>query len=167
MTSIRSATPEDARAIAEVHVATWRGAYGHVFPPEVLDALDVGERERLWRESLADDDIAVYIADDGDRVVGFVSVGPSRDADGEGELYAIYVDPDAWGTGAGSALIAAGRRWLAERYPAATLWVLEDNPRARRFYEREGWVAGRRRIDEIRGVEVAEVQYRLSGLGRR
>ena len=45
------------------------------------------------------------------------------------------------------------------------LWVFEDNPRARRFYEREGWVADDRRTEVIRGVETVEVRYRLSGLG--
>ena len=44
------------------------------------------------------------------------------------------------------------------------LWVLADNPRARRFYEREGWRAGGERVDDpIRGVEVEEALYRLSG----
>jgi GNAT superfamily N-acetyltransferase len=47
-------------------------------------------------------------------VVGFVSVGPSRDSDASGELFAIYVDPDRWGAGVGTELIAAGERRLSE-----------------------------------------------------
>ena len=39
--------------------------------------------------------------------------------------------------------------------------MLEDNPRARRFYEREGWVLdGERKGDEFLGVAVTEVRYR-------
>lgn len=167
MTTVRRATIQDAREIAEVHVATWRGAYAHAFPAEVLAALDVEERERLWQRAVANEDMAVFVTEDGGSVKGFVSVGPSREVEGEGELYAIYVHPDAWGTGSGPALMSEARRWLAERFPAAILWVLEDNPRARRFYEREGWTVGDRRLDVVRGVEVAEVRYRVSFLDRR
>lgn len=148
---------------------TWRGAYAHVFPPELLAALDVDERERMWRQAIANRAMAVFVAEEDRRVVGFVSVGPSRErgADGEGEVYAIYVRPDSWGSGAGSALMEAGRAWLAERYPAATLWVLADNPRARRFYEREGWTADATRTEEVRGIDVHEVRYRVSFLEQR
>ena len=66
---------------------------------------------------------------------GFASVGPSRDEHGIGELYAIYVDPDRWSPGAGRALIERARSDCATAYAEATLWVLEDNPRARSFYE--------------------------------
>jgi ribosomal protein S18 acetylase RimI-like enzyme len=165
--TVRRATPADAWAIAEVHVATWRGAYAHVFPAEVLASLSVDDREEMWRQTIGDDSMSVYVAEDGSVTVGFVSVGPSRDAEGEGELYAIYVHPDAWGSGAGRAVMDAGREWLAERFATASLWVLEDNPRARHFYEREGWLVDGRRTDVVRGVSVAEVRYRLSGLGRR
>ena len=80
------------------------------------------------------------VAEDGGRIVAFVSVGPSRDDDAEGELYAIYALPEAWGTGAGAALMQAGLAAMrAAGYRDAVLYVLDDNPRARRFYEREGW----------------------------
>jgi ribosomal protein S18 acetylase RimI-like enzyme len=93
-------------------------------------------------------------------VVGFVSVGPSRDQRGQGELYALYVDPAAWSTGAGRALIERAEEELAWSYEEAILWVLEDNPRARRFYERAGWQPdGRRRIEERLGVSSREVRY--------
>jgi hypothetical protein len=48
-------------------------------------------------------------------------------------------------------------------YPSATLWVLEDNLRARRFYEREGWILdGGRRDEAFLGVTVPEVRYRTT-----
>jgi ribosomal protein S18 acetylase RimI-like enzyme len=166
VTAVRRATPTDARAIAEVHVATWRAAYTHAFPAEVLDSLSVDEREQMWRRAMANDAISLYVAET-EEIVGFVSVGPSSQAEGEGELYAIYVRPDSWGSGAGAALMEAARGRLAERFSTAILWVLEDNPRARRFYEREGWVVDGHRTDVVQGVEVPEVRYRLSGLERR
>ena len=95
------------------------------------------------------------------RVVGFASTGPSRDEDEIGELYAIYVDPQDWSTGAGRALMAAAEQRLAADYDAALLWVLEDNPRARGFYERAGWAPdGVRKAEERFGVRAAEVRYR-------
>lgn len=167
MIAVRRGTADDARAIAQVQVTTWRSAYAHIFPAQALESLSVDERERMWREFAGDDAMALFVAEAERAVVGFVNVGESRDLPGEGELYAIYVLPDHWGSGAGAALMDVGRQWLAERFPTATLWVLEDNPRARRFYEREGWVADDRRAEVIRGIEVPEVRYRVSGLKRR
>jgi GNAT superfamily N-acetyltransferase len=159
---VRRAEPADARAIAEVHVCTWQVAYRHAFPAEVLQGLSVDEREERWRDHLGGR-VAAWIAEAGGKVVGFVSVGPSRTEEDEGELYAIYVLPEAWGSGAASGLMAAAKDWFAEEgYATAMLWVLADNPRARRFYEREGWRVDGERIDTIRGVEVEEALYRLS-----
>jgi GNAT superfamily N-acetyltransferase len=89
---------------------------------------------------------------------------PAYDDDQVGELYAIYALPEAWGTGAGRTLIRAGVQALREAgYRAAILWVLEDNPRARHFYEREGWeLDGAAKEDDFLGIRVAEVRYRLT-----
>jgi GNAT superfamily N-acetyltransferase len=84
----------------------------------------------------------------GTRVVGFVHVGryrldqtPGGPLDPyAGEVYAIYVDPDVWGSGAGQALMEVGLDWLARRrLRPVRLWVLEGNARARAFYERRGF----------------------------
>ena len=162
---IRRAEPADARGIAEVHTRTWQAAYRHVFPAEVLDSLDVEERVRGWLERI-EADMAVWVAETDEGIVGFVAAGPSRTEDGFGELYAIYVLPEAWGSGAASGLMGAFKDWLADQgYTTAMLWVLADNPRARRFYEREGWRADGERVDTIRGVQVEETRYRLSLVG--
>jgi GNAT superfamily N-acetyltransferase len=164
--TVRRAEPADARAIAEVHVRTWQAAYRHAFPAEVLDNLDVDEREALGRRLLESKEEEIWVAEDGGRIVGFAAAGPSRTEEGSAELYAIYVLPEAWGTGAGPGLMAAVKDWFAsEGYATAMLWVLADNPRARRFYEREGWRVDGERIDTVRGVEVEEALYRLQLVG--
>jgi GNAT superfamily N-acetyltransferase len=167
LTAVRRATPEDARAIAEIHVETWRATYVDVVPQQVLAELDVDARERMWRSWTASDEGATFVAER-DHVIGFASAGPSRDPEGLGEVYAIYVAPSAWGSGAGHALMDATVEWLRMRWNEAVLWVAEENPRARRFYERYGWALdGGRTVDEVAaGALVAEVRYRLSGLGR-
>jgi GNAT superfamily N-acetyltransferase len=89
-------------------------------------------------------------------------VAAAEDPRGAGELYAINVDPDHWGTGAGRALLLAAHAQLARLgYHEAVLWVLPDNHRARRSYETAGWVAdGAERSAEVQGVVVPEVRYR-------
>jgi ribosomal protein S18 acetylase RimI-like enzyme len=159
---IRRARAEDAAALAEVHVRTWQAAYEHVFGAERLASLDVAARTRRWESWLADDESVFVGEDDAGRVVAFSWVGASRDDDAEGELFAIYALPHAWGSGAGPALMRAAIDALRDAgYRDAILWVLEDNPRARRFYEREGWHLDGRREEEFLGVAVAEVRYRI------
>jgi GNAT superfamily N-acetyltransferase len=58
----------------------------------------------------------------------------------DGQLYALYVTPAWWSAGAGRALMERVLTALgAESYRRAVLWVLADNARARRFYERAGF----------------------------
>ncbi|RPJ13143.1 MAG: GNAT family N-acetyltransferase, partial [Actinobacteria bacterium] len=83
-----------------------------------------------------------WVADD-EGPVGFAVTGPSEDADaGErtAELYAIYLDPEQLGTGLGRRLLEHAVEDLrSRRFDTVTLWVLETNERARRFYEVAGW----------------------------
>ena len=168
MTTVRRATPDDARSIAEVKIETWRATYAGVMPQTVLDGLDVDEHEQIWAGYVSADGFDVFVADDAGRIVGFASVGPCSEPAGVGELYAIYVRPESWGTGAGLALMETCVAWLAERWLEAVLWVAEENPRARRFYELYGWTPETTRVEEVApGARVSEVRYRLSGLDRR
>jgi GNAT superfamily N-acetyltransferase len=164
---VRRGRPDDAGSIAQVHLGTWQVAYDHVFGGERLAALadQLAAREARWRRRLGEDgEATTFVAEDEGELVGFASVGPSRDRDaGEsGELYAIYVSPAAWGRGAGRALLAAATEKLtADGYADAILWVLEDNPRARGFYEAAGWrTDGGRKLETHLGLEVPEVRYR-------
>jgi ribosomal protein S18 acetylase RimI-like enzyme len=164
---VRPASPSDAEAIEAVRIRGWQVAYRHVFPPHELDALAL--EVTRWRRRLRrpPDGWSTLVAQEHGRVLGFASLGPSRDEPGVGELYAIYVDPDRWSRGAGRALIAAVEARLAETYGVATLWVLEANDRARRFYEAAGWrTDGARQTVERLGVAAPEIRYRKS-LGAR
>jgi GNAT superfamily N-acetyltransferase len=153
---IRPGTPEDAAGVAQVHVETWQAAYAHAFPPEQLQSQSLEERTALARRFPP-----TFLAELDGTIVGFVAVGASRDEGADGELFAIYVHPDHWGTGVGRALIEAGEQRLRELgHSEALLWVLEDNPRARRFYETAGWSAdGTKRRIEVFGFDVPEARY--------
>ena len=142
--TIRTATVEDARAIAEIHVASWRWAYRGDMPEAFLKELDVDEREMRWRDKIQEAGTTVLVGTPDDvGPVGFSSSGPSRDddaRDGVGELYAIYLLQEATGTGLGRALLESSSAVLRDAgYRRVTAWVLESNERARTFYERTGW----------------------------
>ena len=142
---IREAEPRDAKAIAEVHVRSWQAAYRGQLTDDYLDGLSVEERLEQHRRSLEEPraEWRTWVADDAGRVAGFAVTGPSEDADAEpstGEVYAIYLEPDRVGTGLGRGLFEHAVADLRERgFTAVTLWVLETNEQARRFYEVAGW----------------------------
>jgi GNAT superfamily N-acetyltransferase len=163
---LRPATPQDAAAIAAVHVASWQVAYRGLLPDALLDGLDVDRRRTGWERLLtgAPRHGAVVAEDDG-RITGFAHTVPARDDDadeGTGEVTSIYTVAEAWGSGTGRALMAAAIEQLrAAGFRSATLWVLDSNGRARRFYERAGWtVDGAVKDDDLAGTPVRELRYR-------
>ena len=186
--TIRPAEVPDALAVAEVHVAGWQWGYRDVLPADLLSNLDATERAERLLAILADPErtASVRLAESEGAVVGFVSSGPTRDPDapevisggggtggagatgadgpggagGTGEVYALYVAEAAAGTGVGPALLGTAVADLGDRgFRHATLWVLDSNARARRFYEREGWRPdGATKSENFRGHVLSEVR---------
>ena len=131
---VRIAETGDARAIAEVHVASWRAAYRGIVPDRVLDGLSVDEREARWRGQLGDGAPLILVAVEEDRVVGFSATSGD-------EIGALYVRPAMWRRGVGSALLAQTLGELRRGgVRAAELWVFRDNDAAVAFYERHRFV---------------------------
>ncbi|WP_028050247.1 GNAT family N-acetyltransferase [Cellulomonas sp. URHD0024] len=164
--TIRPAAEGDAAGIARVHVRSWQEAYAGIVPEGYLAALDVEERSAEWASYLrpgGSDEILVWVALNGPSVVGFVTIGPSRDEDagrGDREIYSIYLDPGIWGHGVARDLMRTVIASVGEKTPIS-LWVLADNERARHFYRRHGFQAdGVERYDEIGGENLLEVRYR-------
>jgi GNAT superfamily N-acetyltransferase len=159
---VRLATVEDADAIGRVQVETWRAAYTGLMPDEAVAGFDVEERQRLWRDWLQEPRSDVFVAEREGDVVGFVNTGPCSEENGVGELYAIYVLPTSWGTGAGRTLIERAEESMrSSGFGEAVLWVLEGNARAERFYRAAGWERDDgRKVDEFQGATVIELRYR-------
>jgi GNAT superfamily N-acetyltransferase len=178
---IRSASVADAAQIGAVMRASWQAAYQGIIAPEVIGRVTANDggarvrqsfRTRPWQKTF----VAVAEPGAADGIVGYAFCGPEQDVLGapwphplspEGqqgqvaELYALYVHPAWWSTGTGRALMdrvldtasAAG-------YSSVRLWVLRDNARARRFYERAGFApdGASHTLEGLGGV--TEIRYR-------
>ena len=135
--AIRRAVPDDAEALAHLHLDVWDDAYTGLMPQGILDGrrAKVTERVERWVDILGQER-PTWLAEDADGLIGFSGAGPARDndVDIDLELYALYVRAAYYGTGVGFALFeqAVGDR-------AAYLWVLAGNHRAIGFYERQGF----------------------------
>ena len=188
MVVIRSASTADAAQIAVVMRDSWFAAYGGIIAPAIIDratAADGGARVRQsfrmrpWQRMIA------AVARQPGRaqadpaapdIIGYASFGPERDvldmpwpypltSAGSGgevaELYALYVHPAWWSSGTGRALMDQVLAKVgATGYGCITLWVLEANARARRFYQRAGFIpdGARHVLDDLGGV--TEIRYR-------
>ncbi|HVX32026.1 MAG TPA: GNAT family N-acetyltransferase [Solirubrobacterales bacterium] len=159
---LREARVGDELAVADLHVRAWQEAYRGLIADEFLDRLDPEDRAARYEFESGDPEapttlLAVMEGEDcGEVILGFVTFGRSRDADAPdfGEVVALYVDPDRYGSGVGRMLMAAARRRLWEAgFAEALLWVLDGNDRAVGFYEGEGWTRdGATRVEEPYGV---------------
>jgi GNAT superfamily N-acetyltransferase len=172
---VRPARVADAAKIAAIHIASWQRGYRGLVPQDYLDGLDAAvwttRRVNLLEQLDWSRSGCFVVADNNGELVGFTHAGPTRDDDSSssataavGEVYAIYLAPDAWGKGFGQALMAAALAQLAQcGYGEATLWVLDSNARARRFYAAAGFKPdGAVKVDDSRGFPLAEVRYRRS-----
>jgi GNAT superfamily N-acetyltransferase len=154
--TIRPATVDDVDAFLMMKVDAWRWAYAGILPDEHLAALTIDAQAAGWRARFAapgSPDGWVFVAADGDRVVGVAGAEPSRDADATattGELAMLYLARDHLGRGLGRALHDRALDALREAaFTRATLWVLEANARGRGFYEHVGWTPDGTRGDHM------------------
>ena len=177
---IRAGSAADAAQVAAVQREGWFAAYAGIIPDEIIDrvtAPDDGARVRQTFRTRPWQRMIVAVPDGEDAgIVGYASFGPETDVlsapwphplstGGEerrvAELYALYVRPAWWSTGTGRALT---ERVLARSaragYSSITLWVLRDNRRARRFYERAGFAPDGATNELTRLGGVIELRYR-------
>lgn len=165
---VQSATPDDAPAIAAVHVRSWQAAYAGLLDTDFLRSLSVEQRSDAWRRAIETGQGGVLVARAGGEVLGFVSSGRCRDAGADaaqGEIWALYALESAWGRGVGRALLAAALDALrGAGFTTCSLWVLAANARGLRFYRAAGFaeVPGSRQRFELGGRQVEEVACRRS-----
>ncbi len=162
---LNRAAPEDARGIAQLHVATWQAAYKDIVPADYLAALSVAAREAMWSESISRNVPDILVAKENGAIVGFVAFGPCRDEGAparQAEIWAIYVAPPHWSAGIGRRLWLAAREHLVRQgYQSVSLWVLAHNTRATQFYLAAGFQPEPQKSKEwlVAGESLQEIRY--------
>jgi GNAT superfamily N-acetyltransferase len=155
---LRTANDRDFAEIGPLHYRSRATAYENFLPPEALTFGSPAALAEWWAERWKwerDTHRCAVAVDDG-TIVGFTYLGPSEEP-GVIELTAIHVDPAYVGSGIGKLLMIDALPHLGDR---GVLWVLEGNDRARRFYERGGWVFdGTTRDAPIGGVITHQLRY--------
>lgn len=156
---VRPVRDVDAEALGRVHATCWHETYDHLISKAALERVSARRLAELWTHWAAQgDEYRMHAAlVDGD-IVGFAGSGPAREsaAPRERELYFIYL-LSAWhGTGIGQRLFDAA----VEPDEPLYLWVAEDNPRAHRFYVRNGFAPdGAAHTEPFLGEHLTEVRF--------
>ncbi len=163
---IRAMRPDDALGVAEVHATAWRAAYWDLLPRRYLATLQPEPLARRWRRRIIRrPSNHRWVLKATGRIWAYITAGPSRSEDiGDGfagEIFELYVHPDAQRMGMGRALLDRSWEGLeAGGYLWGVLWVLEANAPAQRFYERQGLRRdGTRRPSGIGGRRLPCVRY--------
>lgn len=170
MPEIRPMAENDIDEVARLHVRSWQAGYAGIIPADFLASLDPAVFAARRRAQPVPAGSGSLVATVDGRIAGLAGFGPYRPEQGEvdptmGELYAIYVDPEHWRAGIGRRLHAAAVADLTgSGFRGMRLWVLEENHRARRFYEWTGMRPdGAHQLWTPRGTshELPEVRYAI------
>jgi ribosomal protein S18 acetylase RimI-like enzyme len=143
MYKIRYANVGDAAILGKIHSQSWKVAYKDIVPEEILNNISSEKRQKYFEKALSEgwEEDAIIFKDD--MAVGLICIGKCRDADKDnsyGEIWGIYLLPEYFNKGIGFELINWGISELTNRkYKKVSLWVLEENVHARRFYEKVGF----------------------------
>lgn len=129
-------TDDEIRGKAYVHWKAWHEAYPGLVDQGYLEDMTLEKCEKIaysWPGNL-------IVAKDNGRVIGFVGYGDcGNETPNTGEIFALYVLAEYYGKGVAQKLMKAGLQQLTN-YPQVCLWVLKENKRAIRFYEKCGFV---------------------------
>lgn len=132
---------------AAVHAAAWKDSHRSFCSPEFV-ALHTPERQKAYLQSKITDGGRIYMLVE-DAPVGIVSVTGSLIGD-------LYVLPEKQDMGFGTKLLQFAVRQCPQ---TPTLWILENNDRAKRFYRRAGF-RETGRVHTVKGG-LAEIEFSL------
>lgn len=150
-------TEDEIRGKAYVHWKSWQESYRGMVDADYLARMTLAQCEEKafrWRDNL-------LVAKDGERVVGFVGYGAARGEDGAGEVFALYVLEEYQRRGVGYALMRSALAEL-DGCRVVYLWLLKDNEKAFRFYERVGFRADGLEKEVVLGTPVKGIRMSLT-----
>jgi RimJ/RimL family protein N-acetyltransferase len=163
---IRKALPEDAHEYASCHISSWRSAYKGIVPEEYLNNLSVETRAERLRQNLREaKEVLFNCVTYENKIIGILVISKSRDEDkpNAGEIGAIYLIEEFWGKGYGRQMMNYATDTLKHMgYNEIILWVLEENIRARRFYEKCGFGFDGTKKEITIGKPLIEIRYALN-----
>ncbi len=141
---VRCADPDDATAIREIARKSWHAAYDPILGAEtVTETIDqwyaLEALEASITEARAREDAVFLIASEADEPLGFAHAGPHRERPAVASLNRLYVRPDRWNEGIGTALLERVQDSLRGAYDRLYLAVLADNEVGVSFYESTGF----------------------------
>lgn len=150
---------DDRRMISKVYEESWKSAYKGIIPQEYLDSIPEGR----WAPKLDKQGWGTMVCIDYGKIIGTSNFCKSRfeQFKGWGEIVSIYLLPDYIGKGYGKSLMDAVLSELKKQgYEKVFLWVLEENIRARNFYEKYGFSLTDDILDDnIGGKDLREIRY--------
>ena len=136
---IRKATLNDAYEYAACKLSSWQAAYKNIIPDDYLNSLSINEEiEKFTLGYTTYHDYSYYCAFYKNSLIGIFVIGKSRDEDKPtcGEICAIYLLPKFWNRGYGKTMMNYAINVLkTQGYNEIILWVLDENSRAKYFYE--------------------------------
>jgi GNAT superfamily N-acetyltransferase len=166
--SLRRAGPSDAGQIAAVLVEGFEGYRS--FAPPGWEPPDVNAELDRLRDFLGDDEVWCLLAEEGGKLAGHVAIMPAQlhphpsDDDRMAQFWQLFLRPHWWGTGLATELHAEAVREASSRgFTSMRLFTPAGQARARRFYEREGWVAVAETADAPDfGIPIVEYRRAIS-----
>lgn len=174
---LRDARPDDAEAIASIARASWHAAYGGFLSDAAIEAtVDEWYAPATLRRHIGAAGEFLVAEADADRpngsvaLLGFAHVRYAPEI-GNVVLRRIYVHPDAWGAGVGSALLGAVARRFLDDHERISAVVFDENEVGLSFYRRHGFETIGEQTTTFGGEEhderiVAAALEALAGLGR-
>ena len=160
---IRRAEIIDAEQMANIHARSWESAYINIIPESTISETS-SRRPALWKRILSEADGSFKFAIcDSEKVIGLLVLGESRDKDintSTLEVISLYLLPEFFGKGYGKLAMDFTIKFAQEnKYSRISLWVLEENQRARHFYKKCGYSFDGTKKEVFIGKPMIELRY--------
>ena len=148
--TVRNAEFEDMKQLGYIMSVSFRTAFSDFVSKQTLDACARENNCAALLEDIYREGKMHFLIGGSSGMLCWQEVGETA------EIVAIHSLPESWGTGLGHAMLEEALRQIGER--PVFLWAFKENRRARRFYEKHGFMwDGSERISEFDGA--VEVRY--------
>ncbi|WP_104401678.1 GNAT family N-acetyltransferase [Vibrio penaeicida] len=160
--TIREANLEDVPSIAEIHVTSWQVTYSGLIPEDYILSQTIERRTKLWTNVINESLASLLVAEENQKVIGFISfekIQPDLSSQSI-EISSIYLLPNHFNKGIGTKLLSECKsRLTGNKVNQITLWSLDTNISALKFYRKHGFVeTGKQNKERLNGVVLNDVE---------